>query len=46
MMYEFDQPFVMDSSTFEQAFGMKATPIQKAIREMVAWYQSHPQKRG
>ncbi|PWH12353.1 MAG: NAD-dependent dehydratase [Anaerolineae bacterium] len=43
MMYEFDQPFVADSSRFEQAFGVKATPIQEAIRETVAWYKSHPQ---
>ncbi len=44
MMYEFDQPFVVDSSKFERAFGMKATPIQEAIRETVAWYKSHPEK--
>lgn len=45
-MYEFDQPFVVDSSKFEQAFGMKATPIKTAIRETVGWYQSHLEKRG
>jgi nucleoside-diphosphate-sugar epimerase len=44
MMYEFEQPFVADSSRFEQAFGMKATSIKKAIRETVAWYSSHPKK--
>jgi nucleoside-diphosphate-sugar epimerase len=44
MMYEFEKPFVVDSSRFEQAFGMKATPMRDAIRETVAWYKSHPQK--
>ena len=43
MMYEFDQPFVVDSSKFENTFGMKATPIHEAIKETVAWYKSHPQ---
>lgn len=40
MMYEFDQPFVVDSSRFEQAFGMKATPMKEAVKETVAWYKS------
>lgn len=44
MMYEFDQPFIVDSSKFEKAFGMKATPMRDAIRETVAWYKSHPDK--
>jgi len=44
MMYEFDQPFVVDSSKFEKTFGMKATPMREAMRETVAWYRSHPEK--
>jgi nucleoside-diphosphate-sugar epimerase len=44
MMYEFDQPFIVDSSKFENTFGMKATPLREAIRETVAWYRSHPEK--
>jgi len=44
MMYEFEQPFVVDSSKFEKTFGMKATPMREAIKETVAWYKSHPQK--
>jgi len=42
MMYEFDQPFIVDSSKFETAFGMKATPMREAIKDTVAWYKSHP----
>lgn len=45
MMYEFDQPFIVDSSRFEKAFGMKATPIREAIKETVAWYKSHPERK-
>lgn len=41
MMYEFDKPFVVDSSKFEKTFGMRATSIREAIRETVNWYKSH-----
>lgn len=44
MMYEFEKPFVIDSSRFERTFGLRATPIREAIKEAVAWYKSHPQK--
>ena len=43
MMYEFEQPFIVDSSKFESTFGMKATPMREAIKGTVAWYKSHPQ---
>ena len=39
MMYEFDKPFIVDSSKFEKTFGMKATPMREAIRETVYWYK-------
>jgi nucleoside-diphosphate-sugar epimerase len=44
MLYEFEQPFIVDSSKFENAFGMKATPMREAIKETVAWYKSHPKQ--
>jgi len=44
MMYEFEGPFIVDSSKFENTFGMKATPMREAIKETVAWYKSHPLK--
>lgn len=44
MMYEFDQPFIVDSSKFEKVFGAKATSMREAIKETMAWYKSHPQK--
>jgi nucleoside-diphosphate-sugar epimerase len=41
MMYEFEKPFVVDSSQFERTFGMRATPIQQAVAETVKWYRNH-----
>lgn len=41
MMYEFEQPFIVDSSKFEKTFGVKATPIRESIRETVNWYKNH-----
>jgi nucleoside-diphosphate-sugar epimerase len=46
MAYEFEKPFVVDSSKFEQAFGMKATPMEDAIRATVAWYRENPHLSG
>jgi nucleoside-diphosphate-sugar epimerase len=41
MLYEFEKPFVVDSSKFERTFGMQATPMREAILETIKWYQSH-----
>jgi nucleoside-diphosphate-sugar epimerase len=41
MMYEFEKPFIVDSSRFENTFGMRATPIREAIKETVTWYRTH-----
>lgn len=43
MMYEFEKPFVVDSSAFENTFGMRPTPVREALRPTVAWYRAHPQ---
>jgi nucleoside-diphosphate-sugar epimerase len=40
MLYEFEEPFVVDHSKFEQAFGEYATPLKEAIGETVRWYRS------
>ncbi len=42
MLYEFEKPFILDSSKFEKTFGMKATPIDQAVRETVAFFKAHP----
>lgn len=41
MMYEFEKPFVVDSSRFEKAFGLKATPLNESIPATVEWYRRH-----
>ncbi len=40
MLYQFERDFVMDSSRFESSFGMRATPLDEAIRQTLAWYSS------
>lgn len=40
MMYEFEEPFILDHSRYEAAFGNGATPHAEAIKETVAWYRS------
>jgi len=42
MLYEFEEPFVVDDSRFETAFGSHATPLADAIETTVSWYQAHP----
>jgi nucleoside-diphosphate-sugar epimerase len=41
MGYEFEKPFIIDSSKFEKRFGWSATPLDVAIGETVAWYKQH-----
>jgi nucleoside-diphosphate-sugar epimerase len=43
MLYEFNEPFVVDHSKFEQAFGKIATPHQEAVRATLEWFKAHPQ---
>jgi nucleoside-diphosphate-sugar epimerase len=38
MMYEFEKPFVVDSSRFETTFGQTATPLGESIPATVEWY--------
>jgi nucleoside-diphosphate-sugar epimerase len=39
MLYEFEEPFVVDDSSFERAFGERATLLGEAIRRTVRWYR-------
>jgi nucleoside-diphosphate-sugar epimerase len=39
MLYEFEEPFVVDHSKFEEAFGEQATPLREAIWGTVRWYR-------
>ena len=40
MMYEWTQPFVIDTSKAEKAFGFKGTPLPQALKETVAWLRA------
>jgi nucleoside-diphosphate-sugar epimerase len=42
MLYEFEEPFVVDSTKFERAFGDHATPLTEAIPATVEWFRTHP----
>lgn len=42
MLYEFEEPYVVDSSRFESVFGVHATPLDEAIPETVEWFREHP----
>ena len=39
MLYEFEEPFVVDHSAFERTFGEHATTLRQALRETVRWYR-------
>ena len=42
MSYQFDEPFVMDTSRYESVFGAAGTPLDAAIAATVAWYRTRP----
>ena len=39
MSYEFDQPFVLDTSKYESTFGSAGTPLPAAVTTTVDWYR-------
>jgi nucleoside-diphosphate-sugar epimerase len=42
MAYEFEEPFVLDTTKYESIFGVAGTPMDVAIKETVTWYRSQP----
>ena len=40
MMYEWEQPYIVDHKKYEDRFGNDSTPHETAIRETVEWYRS------
>jgi len=40
MMYEFTEPFTVDSSRMEAAFGLGPTPLSEGLAHTVAWYRT------
>lgn len=46
MMYEFEQPSVVDHRKYAQAFGNHATPLEASIQLTLAWYREHLKQLG
>jgi nucleoside-diphosphate-sugar epimerase len=42
MSYQFDEPFDVDTSKYESAFGAAGTPLAAAIAATVTWYRTRP----
>src|SRR5580692_8517357 len=40
--YQFGEPFVMDTSKYETAFGAAGTSLADAVAATVAWYRTRP----
>lgn len=37
--YQFDRPFVIDSSAYESAFAVRATPVEEQLKATVEWWR-------
>jgi len=42
MVYEFEQPFIIDDSKFVNRFGWGATELETVVHETVAWFKRQP----
>jgi nucleoside-diphosphate-sugar epimerase len=40
MSYEFEEPFVLDTSKYESTFATSPTPLETAIADTIAWYRT------
>lgn len=40
MMYQFERPFIVDSSAYTAAFGDHSTPLDEALAATLGWYRS------
>jgi nucleoside-diphosphate-sugar epimerase len=45
MSYEFDRPFVLDTTKYQTTFGSAGTPLPVAITDTVDWYRSRRSAR-
>jgi nucleoside-diphosphate-sugar epimerase len=44
--YQFEQPFVLDTSKYESVFGTAGTPLAAAITATLSWYRTRPGDPG
>ena len=42
IMYQYEEPFVMDSSKFSAAFGFTGSTLKEAVHETVNWFRENP----
>lgn len=40
--YQFEHPFVLDSTDFQDTFGVKPTPVDEALAATIAWWRDQP----
>ena len=40
MLYQFDRPFIVDSSLFTATFGQSPTPLQESLTSTIDWYRN------
>jgi nucleoside-diphosphate-sugar epimerase len=40
VLYQFDRPFVMDSSAATQTFGVTPTPLKESLAATIEWYRA------
>jgi hypothetical protein len=40
MDYQFEEPFVLDTTKYESTFGAVGTPLADAVASTVEWYRS------
>jgi nucleoside-diphosphate-sugar epimerase len=40
MAYEFDEPFILDTTRYEATFGDTGTPLAAAVAATIAWYRT------
>jgi nucleoside-diphosphate-sugar epimerase len=42
VLFEFEEPFVVDSGDFERTFDQSATPLARSIPATVEWFRANP----
>ena len=45
MAYEFDEPFILDTTRYQATFGAAGTPLAAAVATTVAWYRTRTSTR-
>jgi hypothetical protein len=40
MAYQFNEPFVLDTSKYSACFSTSTTPLATAVADTIAWYRT------